>query len=168
MVKVKIPEPFSLVPFFTEDDEICIEPSMKFEEILEIDPLLFDICAYLNVTCLKPWEEKDRYIPIILEHWSITEPIISEFFQGRDRASAMKPMKQMTKLFLAFLFWANEQPVPNLKNIIAEIGELKIKPVNIEERITYILSAPNHYHAFIQLKELFIELKKKYAISRLK
>lgn len=169
METVKVPEPFVLVPFFSEDEELPVDLKFSLAEALKRDPMLFDIYAYLDMnSCLKPWEDRNKHLPILLEHWKKTEPSITKFFQDRDRIGAMKPMVKMTKLFLAFLFWTNNHPVPNLKNVVTSIHELNIKPVNVEERISYILSTPNHHHAFTQLKELFIELQKKYAVSKLK
>lgn len=164
---VKVPEPFLLAPFFSEDEEVKTQLSVPFEKMIEIEPLIFDLYHYLEVDDLKPWQEKHKYIPKLLEQWQTTEPIIMKHFQVRDRARALLPMKQMIKLFIAFLFWTNTQPVPRLKNIINFIHELKIKPVNVEERISYILSAPNHHHAFTQLKQLFSEQQKKYAVSKI-
>ena len=37
---------------------------------------------------------------------------------------------------------------------------LKIKPINIRERLDYIIQNPNKFHSFIQLSELFVEMEK--------
>ncbi|MFN7252249.1 MAG: YpoC family protein [Anaerobacillus sp.] len=167
MEKVKIPEPFLIEPFFSENDEIEID--QKSVLALEREPLLYDIYRCHGIHSeVKPWEDINQYFPILLQQWQANQPIITEFFRARDRVGALEPMKRMVKVFLALLFWSNRHPVPSLKNITTYIQELNIKPVNVEERISYILSAPNHHHAFTQLKELFIELEKKYAVAKLK
>ncbi|MCT8138935.1 hypothetical protein H1D32_15165 [Anaerobacillus sp. CMMVII] len=160
MKKIRIPEAFVLAPFFYEHEEIQFNQGAEFIDMINDEPLIFDVLHYLSEDHLKPWLDKNVYIPQLLEDWQKTEPLIINFFQVRDRKGALEPMTRMVKLFLAFLFWTNNQPVPNLKNLIASINELKVKPVNSEERIGYILSAPNHHHAYTQLKQLFIEQQK--------
>ncbi|RXJ03991.1 hypothetical protein DS745_00950 [Anaerobacillus alkaliphilus] len=168
MTGIKVPLSFLLPPFYEERIDVSLDLTASFEEIIDKEPLIFDILSELNEECLKPWEEKEKYIPSLLGKGKELEPMITNFFQMRDRAGALVPMKQMVKIFLAFLFWTNSQPVHNLVQIKDAVSDLKIKPVNVEERLSYILSAPNHHHAFTQLKELFVELQKKYAISKLK
>lgn len=166
MNETKIPEEFLLTPFFNEDDMLTIDRKMSFDDGIKTTPLIFDLYSKLQIEALKPWEEKHKYIPIILETWKVTEPMIVEMFEERDRKKALVPMRNMIKMFLMFMFWMNGRPVPTLYKINRHINELKLKPVNAIERIEYILSIPNHYHAFIQLQQLFIELKKKYAVVR--
>ena len=37
---------------------------------------------------------------------------------------------------------------------------LQIKPINIRERVDYIVRNPNKFHSFIQLSEAFVEMEK--------
>lgn len=166
MNEVKIPEQFILSPFLKEDEKLPICIDIDFTEAIKITPLIFDLYDKLQIEALKPWEEKHKYIPIILESWKSTEPVIASLFENRDRKKALEPMKNMVLLFLMFLFWLNDRPVPALNGMNADLKDLKIKPVNVGERLDYILSIPNHYHAFIQLQQLFIELNKKYAVVK--
>lgn len=168
MNKIKVPEAFLLPPLFLTNEEI---PVITFETILKTikeEPLSYDIAHYLNIPSPQPWQEKNEYIPILLEAWGETEPIIASFFKERNRDQAMEPMRQMSKLYIAFLFWSNDRPVPSLMNLFEEIEHLPFKPVNVLERLRYIVSTPNHHHAFTQLKELFIEQRKKWAVSNIK
>ncbi len=168
MEKINIPQAFIVIPFYGENEQIEVINITSFEAGIEKDPLLFDLYKHLDVHTFRPWEDKHTYIPLLLQKWERTELEIAKYFKARDRNRAMQPMIQMIKLYLAFLFWTNEQAVPSLTTITEQIQDLKIKPINSVERISYILSAPNHHHSFTQLKELFIELKKKYEVAKLK
>ena len=71
-------------------------------------------------------------------------------------------MKKGIVLFLSILFWSNKTSV-HLDNLEEEIRELAYKPVNADERISYILNRPNTYPAYMQLKSLMDEQKKMVA-----
>lgn len=167
-MKQLIPEPFLLSPYIEKGEDIPIDTEYTLEQLLELQPLAFDIYYQLQLNKLKPWDEKNIYIPKIIDMWEVTRPIIAHFFAKRDRKQALLPMKKMIMLFLAFLFWVNGQPVPQLTNITDFLKQLSIKPVNAEERINYVLTNPNHHHAFTQLEQLYIELQKKYAVANIK
>ncbi len=169
MTEIIVPKSFTLAPFFQKNSTVKVDLKGDFEEIIEIEPLIFDMLyEQKKFDSLKPWQDRDQYIPILLLKWKALEAPITSYFKARNREGALEPMKQMVKLYLAFLFWTNSVPVPELVKVKDSIESLKIKPVNVEERIGYILSVPNHHHAFTQLRELFVELQKKYAISKLK
>lgn len=166
--QIKVPEQFIVSPFFNEGEVVYINSQFSFEEAVEAEPLLFDILNSLEISALKPWHEKDIYIPILLKKWGNTEPIIASYFRVRDRKKAKEPISKMICVLLAFIYWANGRPVPSLKDVAKSIGKLPLKPTNAEERIAYLMAAPDHHHSFSQLKQLFIEFKKKYAVAKLK
>ncbi|OIJ14773.1 hypothetical protein BKP37_07270 [Anaerobacillus alkalilacustris] len=168
MKEIKMPEEFILSPFFEIGDTIFFGSESSFEELINKQPLYFDILYRKQKNTIKPWEDKNTYIPILLEIWKSEKPIITNYFSERKRKEAMEPMKLMIMNFIAFLFWLNDKPVPELKNITPHINLLNTKPVNAVERIAYVLSVPNHHHAFTQLDQLYIELNKKYAVIKLK
>lgn len=169
MADFKVPELFLLPLFFEKNELITTFTQGTIKEALQQQPLLFDMHVQLQLlTQVKPWEEKDEYIPILVQNWKETEPIINKLFQARAQKQIITPMKKMILTFIAMLFWTNDKPVPSLKKLTNSIKELKTKPVNVEERLEFIISLPNHYHAFIQLRTLFTELEKKYAVLKLK
>lgn len=169
MTNVIVPRAFLLPPYFQKDEIIITPADNSVKEVLLKQPLLFDIYEQLKIKSqLKPWEEKNQYIPILIENWREVEPSIIELFKARDRKQALLPMKKMILTFIAMQFWTNSKPVPGLLKISDKVKELTVKPVNVEERLEFILSSPNQYHAFTQLKTLFTELEKKYAVLKLK
>lgn len=169
MTNVTVPEAFLLSTYFQKDEIITALADNSLKEVLLKQPLIFDIYDHLQVeTEVKPWENKNQYISFLIENWQETMPSIIELFKARDRKQVLWPMEKMILTFIAMLFWTNGKPVPGLIKITDQVKELTIKPVNIGERLEFILSAPNQYHAFTQLKTLFSELEKKYAVLKLK
>lgn len=169
MINVTVPEEFLLPPYFQKDEVITMFADDSLEIVLNKQPLLFDIYDQLQVhSQVKPWENKYLYIPILIGNWQEIEPSIIGLFKARDRKQALFPMKKMILTFIAMLFWTNGKPVPGLIKITDQVKKLSVKPVNVEERLEFILSIPNQYHAFTQLKTLFSELEKKYAVLKLK
>ena len=71
-------------------------------------------------------------------------------------------MTNALHLFFEFLFWTNEREVPNFIPTKQDFSTLHIKPINLTERIFFILSKLEHYHSFIQLSQLFDEFTKQY------
>lgn len=158
---------YGFIDFIFSSEQIKNSVYSSFEEALEDFPLYYDYVFFLGKQQEKPWLKREQFIPILRCLWEETEPLITTAFQNRNRKQVTLPMKKMILALLAYLFWTNEKPVPSLDVLIAEVKELKYKPVNVDERLAYILSSPNHHHAFTQLKQLFIEQNKKYAIAKL-
>jgi hypothetical protein len=70
-------------------------------------------------------------------------------------------MKKGIGLFLQFLFWSNDKQIAVLAN--TSLSLLEVKPVNIDERLGFIISRPNLFHSYRQLSELMVEQEKLYA-----
>lgn len=162
-----VPEPFILKPFVdTQTYEILAD--VCFEDAIQTLPIIFDVMDYIGVKSLKPWEQPFTYVPIIFYKWNADEEQIMQLIANRNQKEALQPMKHHILSFIAALFWLNGQPVAGLNNLSECVKQLKIKPVNVEDRVAYLMSAPNHHHSFTQLKQLFIELKKKYAVMKMR
>ena len=72
-----------------------------------------------------------------------------------------KGMEKGIGLFIQFLSWSNDSQL-TLKNL-NQLTLLEIKPVNVEERLGFIISRPNLFHSYRQLSELMVEQEKLYA-----
>lgn len=105
----------------------------------------------------------------ILEQWETQKGIIEELFKKRDSEKAMDLMLIGIKLYFLALFHANQRELS--KNSIIhwqeQITDFSVKPLNLEERLAYIVNNPNHYHSYFQLKQLFNELVKKHAVQKI-
>ncbi|EFO7246107.1 hypothetical protein HNE19_000649 [Listeria monocytogenes] len=62
-------------------------------------------------------------------------------------------------IFLSILFWSNHRPV-QLDNLMDQIKTLETKPLNLDERLEYVLKRCNTYLGFRQLNELMLEQRK--------
>jgi len=84
--------------------------------------------------------------------------IILEHEKLKDGKTDQSMIKGISLLFL-MLFWVNRRPV-NVAEWKGRLPELEIKPLNVEERLSFIIKKPGAYFSYIQLEELFIELNK--------
>ncbi len=116
------------------------------------------IIPYLEELDLEVSEEN---ISLLLAKWNQVRSELETLYRKRDQKSTLQLMKKGIGYFLQFLYWSNDSQV-NLKEPLP-LNLLVIKPVNLEERITYILSRPNLFHSYRQLSELFTEQEKLFA-----
>lgn len=99
----------------------------------------------------------------ILEEWGELQQSLHNLFKERNKELVKEPMQRGIALFIEFLQWVNGNPVG--KEHAMNYEQLRIKPVNIEERLSYILTRPNAYPSYMQLIELMKELEKQYEKS---
>jgi len=109
-----------------------------------------------------PWMEGQEKIRKLIKEWQELKPAISGLFGERKAKDASRLMTKGCALFLQFLFWSNGRPVC-MEGMEEKIDELQVKPVNVGERLQFILSHLKLYHSFLQLGELFVEQEKAYA-----
>lgn len=155
---VQIPDEFLCSPFFEGTTQIVYDTEQSFIELVETMYFIFDIDKQY-----KPWNEIERSIPVVLQAWQVQKEAISTLFRERKRKEARQPMIHFTAHVLSILHWLNEQPVPGLTEMGRRIDQLQIKPVNFTERYSFIVEQPDHYHAHIQLVQLYEEIEKLYA-----
>jgi hypothetical protein len=133
---------------------------------LGIENFMFDALFYNGNESFKPWENQVDSIPIIMVEWEKNKDQLEKLHRNRDQKNTLHLMKKSIGLFLEFLFWSNDRPVSLQQPI--PCYPIDYKPVNIEERIAFIISRPNLYHSFRQLSELIMEQEKIYAKKRIK
>jgi hypothetical protein len=104
----------------------------------------------------------DSSIRHLFHSWEAEKMDISDVFKLRNRPIARPKMIRSISWFITSLFWINGKHVERLTHLVEDCSNLLIQPVNLKERLSYILQVPDHYHAFIQLSELFAELEKKW------
>ncbi|MCC3358362.1 YpoC family protein [Bacillus sp. REN16] len=106
--------------------------------------------------------DNEKIISDIREKWDARKNYLGSLFQNRDKAAIVEPMDEAIEEFLTFLFLINEKriPIPDRKMLQDSLLDLVHKPINLDERLSFVLKKPNQYHAFIQLNELYIELLK--------
>jgi len=154
---IKVPSELNHSFFFTKDVmEIEDEITVEFHSSI---PFVYEIGFYTELNMPRPWEYPEEAISILLEEWNKLKNQLETLFSSRDIVSAMDQMKQSTVIFIEMLFWTNGQPV---HFPLDNIQKLDYKPVNIQERLEFIISRPKLYHSFAQLSELFIEQEKHF------
>ncbi len=158
-ITLSIPKELEHPFFFSDIKKIKVEPTSLASFSLSI-PFLYEAAYYSKVDALKPWESHEDYIPLLLKEWNAIKPVLEDFFSRRDIKEVEKPMKFGISLLLEFVYWTNEHPVQFSQTTL--IRKLKIMPVNLEERLSFILSRPTLHHSFIQLSELMVEMEKQY------
>ncbi|MBU8907290.1 YpoC family protein [Desertibacillus haloalkaliphilus] len=162
MPELIIPKSFQLEPFFKTEDTITYDEDASFSFFLHQRQglFLFDIMKASHIKSLQPWNERERYVPKLFSDWTSTEEVIAIHFRNRDRVQARDPMIKQLAHFIEAMFWMNKQPVHSLVTWRSELARLEIKPVNVVERLSFSIEQPDHYHSFIQLKALFVEIEK--------
>jgi hypothetical protein len=106
-------------------------------------------------------ENVDQAISNLLSDWERIKVELETLYRNRDQKSTLQGMKKGIGLFIQFLYWSNDRQI-NSKEPIS-INQLVITPVNLDERLAYILSRPNLFHSYRQLSELMTEQAKQYA-----
>jgi hypothetical protein len=106
-------------------------------------------------------EASDENISYVLEKWDGIRSELETFYRNRDQKSTLHLMKKGIGYFVKFLYWSNDRQVDSKEP--TPLNQFEIKPVNLEERLTYILQRPNLFHSYRQLTELFTEQEKLFA-----
>ncbi|MCP3738768.1 YpoC family protein [Rossellomorea sp. BNER] len=121
----------------------------------------YEILFYNGKNGERPWENPETFIMKLMEEWKLVRHTLTELYTIRSKDVELH-MKKGIALFFMLLFWSNKKPVL-LKDWEEEIKGLQAKAVNLEERLSFVLSNPKMYHSFIQLSELIGEQYKQYA-----
>jgi hypothetical protein len=101
----------------------------------------------------------DEKISILLIRWQEIKNELTELFKRRESKKTLIPMQEGIEHFYNFLFWTNDLEKSTDEKAMLE---LKWKPVNTLERLSFIKNRPNLYHSFIQLTELMNEQEKQF------
>lgn len=92
--------------------------------------------------------------------WKSLEKQIEGLIEIREKQEASVLMDRGLTLFYKVLLLVNNME-PIYEN--GSLNDLKIKPINVEERLSFIQGRQGSFHSFKQLVELFKELEKQYA-----
>ncbi|MDV2683510.1 hypothetical protein RYX56_03875 [Alkalihalophilus lindianensis] len=149
-----------MAPFY-ESDTVEIKAEQSYGERLR------SVCFYYDITkeCY-PWKEPEVYLPPLFSVWKETEKELIPLFRSRKTMQVTSNMIRMTALCIDALFWMNKKELIELYDLATQTDSLGLKPANIKERIMFILTKPNSYHSFTQLRMLMQEIEKCYARSK--
>lgn len=116
-----------------------------------------------------PLGDENLTAEMIFETWNkhlLDE--LEQLYAKRSVNDAFIPMSKGIILFLYVLFFTNEQPIENMQieHWKETLQTFNVLPVNVFDRLDFIIEHPTQYHSFIQLKQLYTELIKKHAIKK--
>jgi hypothetical protein len=146
-------------PFFFSEKEISLDLSEQSSGNGE--NFSYELLFYNGIEANRPWTNPEQFVPTLQDIWGKVKPIIEEMHHQRKKDGIKEAMKKGIGLFLQFLYWSNGKPV-FLKELPL-FTNISIKPVNLEERVGFIISRPGLYHSYVQLCELMIEQEKLFA-----
>ncbi len=116
----------------------------------------YEYFYYKDKELYRPWDDFLNVREQIGDEWAENVRQLEVLFSNREK-NAIKPyMLKGIVLYLSLLYWSNQVPV-NLRDFPVSLKELKGKPVNVEERLPFILARPYFYPSFMQLKSLMEE-----------
>lgn len=144
-------------PFFFPEQEIQWVDKDTSKLYVQ-EPFIHELAYYLKRETIRPWESNEESVKELLEQWYKLRERLEQVFSKREKDQALGLMKVGVGFFIEFLYWGNGFPSVLAPSI--SYHDLLIKPVNMEERLQFILTRPTLYHSFIQLSELMTEQQK--------
>ncbi|MBB6603554.1 MULTISPECIES: YpoC family protein [Bacillus] len=130
-------------------------------DILRDHPLAYDLSSE-PLTDELPWQKTEEFVPVMFELWNELKEKMLPRFQTRKSRCEEDDMLQGIVSMIAMFYWIKGERLQTLdwEHIKKEI--FPVAPINWTERLEFILLKPTQYHCFIQLDELYTELKKQY------
>ncbi|WP_453995497.1 YpoC family protein [Bacillus nitroreducens] len=110
---------------------------------------------------------QEKRISNVIENWDARKDNLTHLFQNREKAEIINLMKDAIDDFYNFLFLMNGKQVPADREKQEFLARLDYKPINLEERLQFVLNKPHQYHSFVQLNVLYLELLKLYAKTKI-
>ncbi len=106
----------------------------------------------------------------MLEEWRPLQNSLEQLFVERHNESILQQMNKGIQVFMYALYIANQQSLTNAP--IEEWGDVSdgfyVTPINLKERLLFVMENRTIHHAYIQLNQLYSELLKKYAVHKAK
>jgi hypothetical protein len=132
------------------------------EQVSFQTPFLYDLMYHNDSQFLDlwPWQRNENYFHT---YWVEQKEVLRELFHRREQKKAKKPMILSVSAFIDQLYWTSEFPVDSLEHetVLRQMQLNPYAPLNIEERLGFLLRQPDRYQSFIQLDELEQEFTKK-------
>lgn len=143
--------------------EIIWNPAFNGEFQSQI-PFLYETAIIHGLNVIKPWENPGQFIPGIMAEWELIKEELHKRFSRREQNGISELMKRGMAFFYESVFWCNHKAVVLSRE---QLIQLRVKPINAVERLSFIASRPSNYHSYVQLSELFIEMEKIHSKEQL-
>ncbi|MFS3913783.1 YpoC family protein [Bacillus australimaris] len=130
-------------------------------DILRANPLAYDLSSD-PLTEELPWQKTEEFVPVMFELWNELKEKMLPRFQTRKSRCEEDDMLQGIVSMIAIFYWIKGEKLQTLEWEDIKKDTFSVAPINWTERLEFILLKPTQYHCFIQLDELYTELKKQY------
>lgn len=168
IVQLPVPPELKFALFFSEQSvNMDINEMKEWKKPNTYTVFPYDFAYYQGMEAYQPWKYAEKHTAYLLSEWKEIESKCQNLFSERKTKLTLEPMKEGIALFFTFIYWIHNRPV-ELSEWKQTVNELSIKPVNLIERLAFIVQRPGIYHSFVQLSELFRELEKHYVKSMIK
>lgn len=108
----------------------------------------------------------DSYSLLDLEElWQKIKIELEELHRQRKKNVLEETSKKAIHLFMQYLYMSNDKSVSFQEPL--SFTDLEIKPVNLKERLEFILARPSLFPSYVQLCELMAEQEKLAAKKRI-
>jgi hypothetical protein len=156
---MRVPTAFAH-PLYYSESQVIVAGKFDWETSLTF-PFLYDMAYALgHAPSNLPWEHHLQTVPLLFNLWKVNETKLNMLHEKRERSDVKIHVIGGIALLLQVIFWMNQVPVRSLADWEKEVEQLPIIPVNIVERLDFVMKKPEMYHAFIQLQQLFTESSK--------
>ncbi|MFE0302485.1 YpoC family protein [Bacillus altitudinis] len=138
-----------------------VEISGEIKDILRINPLAFDLSSE-PLLDEQPWQKTEEFVPLMFDLWNELKDNMLPRFQTRKSRCEEDDMLQGIVSMIAMFYWIKGEKLQTIDWEEIKQQTFPVAPINWTERLEFILLKPTQYHCFIQLDELYTELKKQY------
>lgn len=154
----RIHENFLKPPFYMEG------MNKEEHEFLKIKnkPFSYESIQLLEDSSICSQEYLDTIMKEMFMQWKEESELLTGYFRKRNRQAALEPMLRGLANFISITTWLNNKILTNANELLVVLDSLTNKPINLNERISFVMKQPDHYHSFIQLSSLYTELEKLY------
>ncbi|EUJ31112.1 YpoC family protein [Listeria cornellensis] len=106
-----------------------------------------------------PWHtDPEQACRRMAKQWQNVAQELDASFKLREEPD-MSIIRDGLGIYLSMLFWSNKRPV-QLNELYKHIETLELVPMNLQERLAFIMGKSDGYPAFKQLNELVQEQRK--------
>lgn len=138
-----------------------VEINGEKKDILRINPLAFDLSSE-PLLDEQPWQKTEEFVPLMFDLWNELKDNMLPRFQTRKSRCEEDDMLQGIVSMIAMFYWIKGEKLQTFDWEEIKQQTFPVAPINWTERLEFILLKPTQYHCFIQLDELYTELKKQY------
>lgn len=162
MISLSIPIELNHAFFFSKGEITFAMP----QSFCLTENFLYELLYYHGISSYRPWQNPSKTVPMIVADWETEKASIEELFKKKDKAALLPKMKKGIGLFIQLLFWSNERPV-ELKTPLS-FDDIPYKPVNVGERLAFIMERPCLFPSFRLLSQIMVEQEKRFVKKSLK